>query len=190
MTIPYPDGRASDGVSQRTGQVSAIIRGVLHWDDEQCYGDEVVFAPGFLNDRPADADEPGSTWRPLFAHVVTVRDGNYRTEPVSGPYPGDEAWEAIRSQLGECDLIRSSGPEFELFDQQRQAKVPAVYALLLIPPTVPLAQADALLTAATAELDDPLFWWELADDAELDPSVHRERGKRYGYKYPEAPGKR
>ena len=51
-------------------------------------------------------------------------------------------------------------------------------------------QADALLTAATAELDDPLFWWELADDAELDPSVHRERGKRYGYKYPEASGKR
>lgn len=181
VTITYPDGRSSDVVAQRTGPVSAIIRGVLPWDDDQCYGDEVVFAPGYLNERPADADD---AWRPTFAHVVTVREGKYRTEPVSGPYPGDEAWEAIRAQLGECDLVRTSNDDFRIFDQQRQEHVPAVWSLLLIPPSVTLVEADGLLTAATAHLHDPLFWWELADDAGLDAKVHAVRGKRYGYKYP------
>ncbi|HNJ97998.1 MAG TPA: hypothetical protein PLV13_07725, partial [Ilumatobacteraceae bacterium] len=183
VTITYPDGGSPDIVAQRTGPVSAIIRGVLAWDDEQQYGDEVVFAPGFLDERPADADDPDTDWRPLFAHVCTVREGRYRSQPVTGPYPGDDAWEAVRSKLGDCDLVRADHL-YELFDQQRGHKVPAVWAQLLIPPTITDAQADALLTAATADLEDPLFWWELADEAGGDTRLHAERGKRYGRKYP------
>lgn len=183
VTITYPDGSGSDVVAQRTGPVTAVIRGVLAWDDDQQYGDEVVFEPGYVNERPADADDQ---WRPMFRHVVTVREGKYRTEPVTGPYPGDEAWEAVRAQLGECDLVRDSDANFRLFDQQRREQVPAIFALLLIPPTISLVEADALLTAATADLEDPLYWWELADDAGLDPQVHAERAKRYGRKFPGA----
>ncbi|HRB04780.1 MAG TPA: hypothetical protein PLP26_15510, partial [Ilumatobacteraceae bacterium] len=160
-----------------------IIRGVLAWDDDQQYGDEIVFEPGAVHERPDDADE---SWRPVFRHVVTVREGKYRTEPVAGPYPGDEAWETLRSRLRPCDLVRSSDANFRLFDQQRRQQVPAIFALLLIPPTVSLVEADALLTAATADLPDPLFWWELADDAGLDPTLHAVRGKRYGYRFPGA----
>ena len=183
VMITYPDGRASDVVAQRTGPVSAVIRGVLAWDDDQRYGDEVVFEPGYVNERPEDADD---SWRAVFRHVVTIREGKFRTEPVSGPYPGDEVWEAIRSKLGDCDLVRSSNADYRLFDQQRHEHVPGVWAQMLIPPTVSLAEADALLTAATAELEDPLIWWELADDAGLDTTVHAVRGKRYGFKYPGA----
>ncbi|QKW20229.1 hypothetical protein HUT16_15180 [Kitasatospora sp. NA04385] len=183
LRVPRANGTTTDLPALRTGPATAKVLPVLGEDLDLNHGDVAVFSPAVLNDRPEPGSPEQEDWRPVFEFLTLLDPAGYTTYWIDGVRPDPERWYALR------DAVRAAGHEVWVYsgDTYRTAdpadpegSLPGVYAALGVPPTATAAQADALLTALTADLAHPLAWPALAEAAGADTARHRKIVDDYG----------
>ncbi|MFD0276609.1 hypothetical protein ACFVHB_22260 [Kitasatospora sp. NPDC127111] len=179
------DGATADLPAVRTGPATARILPVLGDDLTLNHGDVVVFAPALLTEPPAEdaPEEERRSWRPVFELLTLLDPAGYTTYWVDGGWPGDEAWNELREQLGRSGYAvwAYSGDHYGITDPEVDGgTLHGIYAAVGVPPTAHAADADALLHRLTGSWPHPLAWLDLARAAGADTARHEEVIERYG----------
>ncbi|GAA1971102.1 hypothetical protein [Kitasatospora viridis] len=179
------NGAHSDLPALRTGPATARILPVLGEDIQLNHRDLVVFSPAPLEPEPGE-DAPAAErerWRPTFELLTLLDPAGYTTWFVDGAWPGQPAWEELRSALREREfgVWAYSGEQYLVTDPATgRPGLAGVYAAVGVPPTASAAEADALLAELTAGWEHPLSWVALAGAAGADTARHQEVVERYG----------
>lgn len=163
--IRYADaGETRELWARRVSPLTARILQISAPDAPSRTNDIVAFDAAPLNPPPAtEADKEAHTW--LYGHVATLHEGRCATYTIDGAYPGDDAWQELRTALGELGAVvqTQSGESYVLVRPGEEApSLRGLYAFVAVPPDVPAAAVHARLSSAAAHFKDPLVWPALA----------------------------
>ncbi len=125
--------------AQRTGPVTAVIKGVSRLGNRQCFGDQVVFDPAPLNrldykdDEGNPVDEDGHHTR-LYPVIERTSEGKYMTYTLDGVHPGETVLDDLLDSLWQRDIVTSirSSDEYRIIDQETGDEMSGIYVYLLV----------------------------------------------------------
>ncbi|MCB1051269.1 MAG: tetratricopeptide repeat protein [Acidobacteria bacterium] len=173
----------------QTGPVTAELISIRPVERKQVYGWQVVFDPQPLNqldqkDEDGDpCDAEGSPYY-LFKSVAIPHQVDYFAFAIDGVFPGDEIWDELVTVLESLGVVvsRRSGDQYVLpHPEDEDVDLPAIYAIVLVPPTVDLMLVHHALKAQLEQVEHPLIWpllvAELGDAETL--ALHADIEARY-----------
>ena len=168
-----PDGQAHEAFAVRTGPATARVVEMDRPGRDNHFGHRVVFDPTPLDeirddDRPddddVDADEPSPVWTYPCLHVL--EPGGFAIYALDGVHPGAEATGRLREavlRLG-CRWQQRSDGRYILEEPGTRARRAGLYIFIAVPPDVPLAAVDKVLSAEAARHDAPMIWPAILGD--------------------------
>ena len=174
-------------LATRTGPVSAKIYGMRELEEEQFFGDEIVFEPIPLNqmdskdDDGNDCDSEGY-YTYLYPIFKTKNKSDSFIFDFDGIYPGDELWSKVLEVFSSNDCVLSvrSTQEYQAFDIETDQYHDAVYCFAGTGAETNLDKLNKDLFKLIKDFEYPFVWGNLAnkvgDVALLELQVkHEER---------------
>ena len=173
-------------LAERVGPVTARVRYLARLGAPQRCGDLVAFEASPLNPRPDDFPED-QPYVNAYPAIAVITPGRFRaTLPLDGIHPGDERLTEIAAAIDELGVVLQgfSGDGYQLPDPDGgDATALGFFGGMAVPEETSLKDVHDALTAATADLDHPLFWPQLLREADgLEEALHAQLSamQRYG----------
>jgi hypothetical protein len=179
--IEYTDsyGEKINLAARRTGPVEAEITTIRELNQEQFYGNRVVFEAIPLNQLDQE-DEEGYVcdsegfYTSLYPKVKTLETNPHFYFSIDGVHPGEENWQLIEAVFADLELswsIRSS-EEYQVKQNDQEPALNAIYVFVACPENTDLNAVHQQLQAVMEKFEHPLIWplllIELKAEGELE----------------------
>ena len=153
----------------RTGPVSARITEMFLDEDEQFYGDEVVFEATPLNrldskDDDGDACDSEGYYTLLYPIYKTQKKGSCYIFDFDGIHPGEEKWNSIIEVFtqNDCDISVRTSSSYQVCDNETDEYLDAIYCYIAAASTTNLDKLNKDLFKVVKDLEYPFVWGRLA----------------------------
>ncbi len=170
IELTLDSGEKVNMAAQRTGPVEAEISGVRSIDEQQFFGDRVVFYPGPLNKLDQEDDEgymhdADGYYNHLYTSIKTIETNPHFVFDVDGVHPGEDGFAALEDVMERHGVLWSvrSNEEYELYREGDESALPGLYFYILCPPEADLSLLNKDLFACIANFDHPLIWPRLSE---------------------------
>jgi len=164
--------------AQRTGPVSARIKGINNIDSPQRYGQEIVFLPSPLNTLDQKDDEGfmcdiEGYYSYLYEGYRLIENTSpYLCYSIDGIHPPKEQLELLVQNLIERGFVfkQRSNDEYQIeyeLDNDKTNLVLGLYAYILIPDQKYKEQLHGVLSEFSKSQEHPLIWPKLLEELDL-----------------------
>ena len=178
--------------AHRTGPVTATVKGISQLDEDQRFGQELVFNPAPLNqldqkDDDGDACDSEGFYSHLYEAYRITKSAPYVCYAIDGVHPGKENVDELIRELNENDFVfdqrNNDNYVLEFHDESGQEQESAgIYAYVLIPTSADRSSLHDIFSRFSIAQKHPLIWPKLLEELTLT-DVLKEQSiieERYG----------
>ena len=174
--------------ARRTGPVEAEITAIRELDQEQFYGDRVVFEAIPLNQLDQE-DEEGYVcdsegfYTSLYPKIRTLKTNPHFYFSIDGVHPGEKYWQLIESIFANFGLswsIRSSD-EYQVRQNEQEPALDAIFVFVACPRSTDLQGVHQQLQEAMEKFEHPLIWPLLLIELKAENELEKQRAVEEEY---------
>lgn len=178
--------------AHRTGPVSATIKAIKQLDEEQRFGQELVFNPSPLNsldqkDSDGYACDSEGFYNHLYDAYRIIQSTPHICYAIDGVYPGKDSVEALACELDKNGFVfdqRNNDSYVLEFDDESGEPQEALgfYAYVLVQPGGDINKLNDIFTRFSKAQNHPLIWPKLLEELQLIDALKEQTNieQRYG----------